>query len=97
MLRGSSHRSSSAPESWASSCSSRTAQWRAGIRTVESAIPRTRSRQIDGCKLIDGLFEGNYDDVLSIEHEDPVWSGSDDRVKAGIEIAQTTLTSLLVR
>jgi len=42
-------------------------------------------------------YEAYLSELLSIEHEDPVWSGSDDRVKAGIEIAQTTLTSLLVR
>ena len=53
--------------------------------------------EIDWCRLVDHLFERGYNAALTIEHEDPVWSGSDDRTQAGIEIAQRTLSPLLVR
>jgi hypothetical protein len=32
-----------------------------------------------------------------VEHEDPVWGGDPDRVKAGLEIAQRALRPLIVR
>jgi hypothetical protein len=35
--------------------------------------------------------------VLSVEHEDPVWGGTEAKVKAGLEIAQRTLRPLIVR
>jgi sugar phosphate isomerase/epimerase len=53
--------------------------------------------EIDWCKLVDRLFERGYEGALSIEHEDPVWGGDDDRVQAGIEVACRTLAPLLVR
>ena len=33
---------------------------------------------------------------LSVEHEDPVWGGSDEKVKIGLKIAQRTLRPLIV-
>jgi sugar phosphate isomerase/epimerase len=53
--------------------------------------------EIDWFKLVDRLFERGYEGSLTIEHEDPVWMGSDDRIQAGIEIARATLFPLLVR
>lgn len=53
--------------------------------------------EIDWSKLVDRLFEHGYDGSLTIEHEDPVWMGSDDRIQAGVEIACATLSPLLVR
>jgi hypothetical protein len=35
--------------------------------------------------------------VLSVEHEDPVWGGTDDKIQIGLEIARRTLQPLLVR
>jgi sugar phosphate isomerase/epimerase len=51
---------------------------------------------VDWRRVIDTLVEGGYEGVISVEHEDPVWSGSLDRVCAGLEIAHRTLRPLLV-
>ena len=53
--------------------------------------------QVDWVRLIDALYEGGFDGVLSVEHEDPVWGGSEDRVEVGLEVAHRTLRPLLVR
>jgi hypothetical protein len=42
--------------------------------------------------VIDTLYEGGYDGVVSVEHEDPVWGGTPDRVKQGLVIAHRTLS-----
>jgi hypothetical protein len=34
--------------------------------------------------------------VLSVEHEDPVWGGPEDKVEIGLQIAHRTLRPLLV-
>ena len=39
---------------------------------------------LDWGKIISLLYEINYSGDLSIEHEDPVWGGSGDKVKAGL-------------
>jgi sugar phosphate isomerase/epimerase len=51
--------------------------------------------QIDWCRVIDALYEGGFNGVLSIEHEDPVWSGTVDRIHAGLEFARRTLRPLM--
>ena len=53
--------------------------------------------QVDWRRLVDAMYEGGFDGALSVEHEDPVWGGDTDRVKAGLEIAQHTLRPLIVR
>ena len=53
--------------------------------------------QVDWVRLIDTLYEGGFDGVLSVEHEDPVWGGTEDKVQIGLEIAERTLRPLLVR
>jgi len=53
--------------------------------------------QIDWRHIVDALYEGGFDGVLSVEHEDPVWGGDTERVKAGLEVAHRTLRPLIVR
>ncbi|TAM66537.1 MAG: sugar phosphate isomerase/epimerase [Microbacteriaceae bacterium] len=52
--------------------------------------------QVDWRRYVDLLYEGGFNGVLSVEHEDPVWSGSEDRVKTGLGIALRTLRPLVV-
>lgn len=52
--------------------------------------------QVDWLHLIDALYAGGFDGVLSIEHEDPVWGGTPERVETGLEVARRTLRPLLV-
>ena len=42
--------------------------------------------EIDWNRFISTLQEYDYDFVLSIEHEDPVWEGSEENVKTGLEL-----------
>lgn len=66
--------------------------------TVEPAV----SDQVHGLgtvdwpALVDALYEGGFDGVLSVEHEDPVWGGTEDKVKTGLQIAHRTLSPLIV-
>ena len=53
--------------------------------------------QVDWRGVVDLLYQGGFDGAVSIEHEDPVWSGDRDRVAAGLEIARRTLRPLIVR
>ncbi|WP_394843909.1 TIM barrel protein [Pendulispora brunnea] len=53
--------------------------------------------QVDWVRLVDVLYEGGFDGALSVEHEDPVWGGTEDKVKTGLEIAHRTLRPLVVR
>lgn len=53
--------------------------------------------EVDWRRLVDAMYEAGYDGVLSVEHEDPVWGGTEDKVKIGLEIAHQTLRPLLVR
>ncbi|MDD5688419.1 MAG: sugar phosphate isomerase/epimerase [Elusimicrobia bacterium] len=52
--------------------------------------------EIDWSKFISTLKEAGYDGVLSIEHEDPVWSGSEEKIKKGLVLAAKHLKPLLV-
>ncbi|WP_062464194.1 sugar phosphate isomerase/epimerase family protein [Demequina soli] len=47
--------------------------------------------QVDWVRVIDVLYEGGFDGVLSVEHEDPQWGGTDDKILTGLEIAYRTL------
>jgi sugar phosphate isomerase/epimerase len=53
--------------------------------------------EVDWLRLVDALSEGGFRGTVSVEHEDPVWSGDEDRVKAGLEIAHRTLRPLIIR
>jgi sugar phosphate isomerase/epimerase len=52
---------------------------------------------VDWVALIDAMYEGGFDGVLSVEHEDPVWGGTEERVRAGLEIAHRTLKPHMIR
>ncbi|GAB3852572.1 sugar phosphate isomerase/epimerase [Nocardioides maradonensis] len=52
--------------------------------------------QVEWGRLVDTLYEQGYDGVLSVEHEDPVWGGTPDKVRIGLTVAQQTLAPLLV-
>ncbi len=53
--------------------------------------------EVDWRGVVDALYEGGFDGVLSVEHEDPVWGGTEDKIKTGLEIAHRTLRPLIVR
>jgi sugar phosphate isomerase/epimerase len=52
--------------------------------------------QVDWRRLIDTLYEGGFDGVLSVEHEDPVWSGTPEKVQDGLNIARRTLSQHII-
>jgi sugar phosphate isomerase/epimerase len=52
--------------------------------------------QVDWRRVVDTLYEGGFDGVLSVEHEDPVWGGTEDRVHTGLQVAHRTLRPLIV-
>jgi sugar phosphate isomerase/epimerase len=52
--------------------------------------------QVDWGAVVDALYENGFTGTLSVEHEDPVWSGDETRVKQGLEIAYRTLRPLIV-
>jgi sugar phosphate isomerase/epimerase len=51
---------------------------------------------VDWRAVIDTLYEGGFTGTLSVEHEDPVWGGDEQRVKQGLVIAHRTLRPLIV-
>jgi sugar phosphate isomerase/epimerase len=51
---------------------------------------------VDWRRVVDTLYEGGFSGVLSVEHEDPVWSGDVQRVTQGLQIAHRTLRPLIV-
>ncbi len=52
---------------------------------------------VDWRRVVDLLQEGGHTAVLSVEHEDPVWGGTTDKVHTGLEIAHRTLRPLVLR
>ncbi|WP_148574795.1 sugar phosphate isomerase/epimerase family protein [Nocardioides caldifontis] len=52
--------------------------------------------EVDWRRLVDRLYQAGYDGVVSVEHEDPVWSGDQTRVLQGLGIAERTLSPLIV-
>ena len=53
--------------------------------------------QVDWRRLIDVMYEGGFVGTLSVEHEDPVWGGTEERVKAGLQIAYQTLRPHIIK
>jgi sugar phosphate isomerase/epimerase len=51
---------------------------------------------VDWQGVVARLRAGGFDGFISVEHEDPVWSGSETKVHQGLLIAQRTLSPLLV-
>lgn len=39
---------------------------------------------LDWNRIVDNLYQIGYDGTITIEHEDPVWSGNEEKVKRGI-------------
>jgi sugar phosphate isomerase/epimerase len=52
--------------------------------------------EIDWKSFLSTLQEYGYDKFLSIEHEDPVWEGSEDKIKAGLKLGYNHLAQFLV-
>jgi len=52
--------------------------------------------QIDWNQVVDRLYEVGFTGTLSVEHEDPIWGGTDERVLQGLEIAYSALRPLVV-
>jgi sugar phosphate isomerase/epimerase len=52
--------------------------------------------QVDFPRYVDTLYEGDFDGVLSVEHEDPVWGGTPELIEAGLRIAHNNLRGLVV-
>lgn len=51
--------------------------------------------QLDWTRIVDRLYEAGFAGTLSVEHEDPLWGGSDERTAEGLRIAHGTLRPLL--
>jgi sugar phosphate isomerase/epimerase len=51
--------------------------------------------QVDWRSFLGALGAAGYDGVVSVEHEDPVWTGSVERVTHGLEQARDTLAPLV--
>lgn len=52
--------------------------------------------EVNWVRLIDALYEAGYDGVVSVEHEDPIWGGTEARVKTGLQFAHSTLRPLII-
>lgn len=52
--------------------------------------------QVDWNGVVDTLYEGGFDGVLSVEHEDPVWGGTEPKIETGLLVAYRTLRPLIV-
>ena len=53
--------------------------------------------EVDFRHYVDALYEGGFDGVLSVEHEDPVWGGTPELVEAGLKIAHNNLRGLVIQ
>ena len=51
--------------------------------------------EIDWNKIVSNLYEIGYDGVISIEHEDPVWEGTKEKVEKGLLIGKRTIEKAL--
>jgi sugar phosphate isomerase/epimerase len=51
---------------------------------------------VDFRHYVDALYEGGFDGVLSVEHEDPVWGGTPEKVEQGLRIAHHHLRPMVV-
>ena len=65
--------------------------------TVGTATGSRALGMIDWSGIVDALYQVGFDGVLSVEHEDPVWSGDEGRVLGGLAISHDTLRPLIRR
>ncbi|MDN3261292.1 sugar phosphate isomerase/epimerase [Streptomyces sp. CSDS2] len=52
--------------------------------------------QVDWTRVVDRLYEAGFTGTLSVEHEDPLWGGTPEKVCQGLTIAHHTLRPLVV-
>ncbi|GHE93863.1 sugar phosphate isomerase/epimerase family protein [Streptomyces fumanus] len=52
--------------------------------------------QVDWARVVDRLYETGFTGTLSVEHEDPLWGGTPEKVCQGLTIAHRTLRPLVV-
>ncbi len=52
--------------------------------------------QVNFAEFIKALEKAGYNDVVSIEHEDPLYEGSEEKVKEGLILGRDFLKKLLV-
>ncbi|MDR1432235.1 MAG: sugar phosphate isomerase/epimerase [Propionibacteriaceae bacterium] len=52
--------------------------------------------QVNWPRVVDRLYEAGFGGVLSVEHEDPLWGGTEENVLVGLEVAHHTLRPLVV-
>lgn len=52
--------------------------------------------EIDWAEFIAKLMDSGYDGVISTEHEDPVWGGTEERIKRGLILGYKHLSPLIV-
>jgi sugar phosphate isomerase/epimerase len=50
---------------------------------------------LDWSKIVSRFYEIGYAGTISIEHEDPVWSGSEEKVKTGLMMAKKHIAQYL--
>ena len=53
--------------------------------------------EVDWRGLIDAMYEGGFKGTLSVEHEDPLWGGTEEKIKIGLQIAYKTLRPYIVQ
>lgn len=53
------------------------------------------SGEIEWQQFISTLQEHGYDNVLSIEHEDPIWEGSEEKIKNGLKLGLKHLSQFV--
>ncbi|MCX5412733.1 sugar phosphate isomerase/epimerase [Streptomyces sp. NBC_00059] len=52
--------------------------------------------QVDWTATVDRLYEAGFTGTLSVEHEDPLWGGTPEKVCAGLKIAHSALRPLVI-
>ncbi|HLM87905.1 MAG TPA: sugar phosphate isomerase/epimerase [Streptosporangiaceae bacterium] len=52
--------------------------------------------QLDWNRIIDTLYAAGYSGAVAVEHEDPIWGGTLDKTKQGLQIAASTLRPLIL-
>lgn len=52
--------------------------------------------EVPWTRVVDRLYEAGFTGVLSVEHEDPLWGGTEEKVLIGLEVAHQTLRRLVV-
>ena len=53
--------------------------------------------EVDWRRLIDVMYEGGFNGTLSVEHEDPLWGGTEEKIKIGLQIAYKTLRPHIIQ